>query len=181
MVNLLLLLNVSLISLDIQADDNKIMEAIKYTVTPNHRINLFPYSGTKAFKDKSYRLELFEAFKKASSHFDLPIGILITIGYRESVFRPHLIGSNNELGIMQVGEYGRRKCKEYCSEVDTVEGGIMCGACWLDMGRQTCKGDLIKGIRAYISGKCKSNAALTKRVLKQRLQIWTILAKIMKQ
>jgi hypothetical protein len=164
---------------NIHAD--KAAEAIKYTVTPNHKINLFPYSGGKAYKDLQYRLELSEAFKKASLHFDLPIGILITIGYRESVFRPHLKGSRGELGIMQVGKQGQHKCKKYCSEVDTVDGGIMCGACWLDMGRKWCKGDLIKGIRAYISGKCVSNAPLTKRVLNQRLEIWTTLARIMKQ
>ena len=162
-------------------EKDKVTEAIKYTVTPNHKINLFPYSGGKAFKDPRYRLELSEAFEKASLHFDLPIGILITIGYRESVFRPHLKGSRGELGIMQVGKQGQRKCKEYCSEVDTVDGGIMCGACWLNVGRTWCKGDLIKGIRAYLSGKCVSNAPLTKRVLNQRLEIWTILARIMKQ
>jgi hypothetical protein len=180
MVMLLLLLNVLLVPQNIHAGD-KITDAIKYTVTPNKQTNLFPYSGTRAFKDESYRLELAEAFKKAASYFDLPIGILIAIGYRESIFRPGLTGPNDEKGIMQVGKYGRKKCKEYCFEIDTINGGIMCGACWLDMGRQWCKGDLIKGLRAYLSGKCESTAVLTSRVLRQRLKIWTILAKIMKQ
>lgn len=180
MLMLLLLLNLSLIDRTAQAND-KICEAIKYTVTPNKDTNIFPYSGGKAFKNAKYRLELSEAFTEASLHFDLPIGLLIAMGYRESVFRSHLTGPNGELGIMQVGKYGRKRCKAHCTEVDTVNGGILCGACWLDMGRAWCRGDLIKGLYAYVAGKCESEASLTTRVVTKRLKLWASLAKIIKQ
>lgn len=180
MLKFLLMLNVLLIPQNIHADDT-VAEAIKFTVTPNKDLGLFPYSGTRVYTNLEYRLELSKAFKKASLHFDLPIGLLIAMGYRESIFRPNLKGPNGELGLMQVSKYGRRKCKEYCAEIDTIDGGIMCGACWLDKGRAWCKEDLIKGLYAYAAGKCESNTPRTIRVVTKRLKIWTLLAKIIKQ
>lgn len=166
---------------NILADENGLVEkAIKYTVTPNKNISIFPYSGTKVFTDLEYRLKLADAFKKASEHFDLPIGILITIGYRESIFRPGLVGPNGELGLMQVGKFGRKKCKEYCTEINSIEGGIFCGACWFNMGKQQCKGDLTKAVYAYASGKCTSKSERTKRVVDKRLKLWIILAELLR-
>lgn len=176
------MLNVLLIPQSIHADNKEaIAEAIKYTVTPNKNINIFPYSGTKVYTDLDYRLKLADAFRNASIHFNIPIGILITIGYRESIFRPDVTGPGGELGIMQVGKRGRRKCKEYCGEVNTISGGIFCGACWFDMGRQQCKGDLTKAVCAYASGKCKSKSERTKRIVNKRLKLWIILAELLKK
>ena len=161
-------------------EGNKIEKAIKYTVTPNKNISIFPYSGTKVYTDLEYRLKLAAVFKDASIHFDLPIGILITIAYRESIFRPGLTGPNGELGIMQVGKFGRKKCKEYCTEIDTISGGIFCGACWFNMGKQQCKGDLTKAVYAYASGKCTSKSERTKRIVNKRLKLWIILAELLR-
>lgn len=157
----------------------KIEAAILWVVTPPKRFDekrARPYYGTRAYKDPEYRAELARAFKKAAKHFSLPTPLLMAIGYRESVFRTFLTGPGGELGIMQVCAYGRRKCKEYCGEIDTVEGGIMCGACWLDKNWTWCDNDLLKGLNAYVSGKCNAPYVRSQRAVKKRLRLWAKLA-----
>lgn len=154
---------------------NRIADTIHWLVTPPDRFHedrKRPYFGTRAYKDPLYRMELSRGFVKASKHFNLPLPLLVAIGYRESVFRLNLKGPKTELGMMQVCKYGRRKCKEYCSKPGTVEGEIACGACWLDMIRKTCGGDLLKGLAAYISGKCNPTAKRSIRALNIRLKLW---------
>ena len=166
---------------DTDTEISAINAAIKWVVTPPERFDESrPYFGTRAYIEPEYRSELSRAFLKASRRFDLPLALLLATGYRESVYRTFLTGPGGEKGIMQVGKFGRRKCKEYCGKVTEVEGGIMCGACWLDKGRQWCKGDLLKGLYAYLGGKCESKHPRTIRAFNKRLKLWAKLAEMIK-
>jgi len=152
--------------------------AIHWLVTPPSRFDekrARVYHGTRAYADAEYRAELSAAFIATGNHFNLPKYLLVTIGYRESIFRPEQVGDyGNSLGIMQVGKYGRARCKKYCKDVDTVDGGIMCGGCWLDKGRSWC-GDLMGGLNAYCHGKCSTTKTRGLRAVNIRLRLWAIL------
>jgi len=155
---------------DAQKDADLADQILWLVSKPVSRIK--PHWGTRAMTDLHYRLRLARAARVAADRFDVPVLLLLTIGYRETVFRPLEVGDvGRSLGIMQVGIMGRRKCKEFCKEIKTVEGGTMCGACWLDKGRQWC-GSLHGGLMAYVSGKCKAKTPAAHRTFNSRLLLW---------
>jgi len=120
-------------------------------------------------------LKLEKAFHNASQKYNIPVKLLITIGFYESSFKPGAVGDGgNSLGIMQVGKQGRRACK--CSIHDGIQGEINCGACWLDKGRSWC-GDLDGGLKAYINGSCTLKSYTAKQAYKRRLKTWGLLKK----
>ena len=145
------------------------------TPRTKHRPRL-PYSGKylKAYKSDEYRARLVEAFESAGKRFNIPPNLLIAMAYRETVFRPEGEGSRNELGILQTGKQARFVCRKHCKNIDTPEGGAMCGACWLDRGRNRCK-DLVGGLYAYVSGRCFSNHKNVLSAVQNRLWLWNYL------
>jgi len=150
-------------------------DAILDLVTPrtSYRGRL-PYNGKylKAYKDAVYRSKLVVAFENAAEKFEVPTNLLIAMTYRETVFRTGLLGPAGEQGILQVGKDARRGCRRYCKDLDTVEGGVFCGACWLARGRDWCQGDIIKGINAYVSGRCNPRTISAQRATQNRVWIW---------
>ena len=83
-----------------------------------------------------YKQELAEAFLGASSAYKIDVYLLVAIGYRESIFRTTQVGDNGKsLGIMQTGTMARKRC---VFDMDTVQGQILTGACWLSEGRKWC-------------------------------------------
>lgn len=115
-----------------------------------------------------YIYELSEAFRSTSSKYNIDVNLLISIGYRESVFRMGEIGDRGKsLGIMQVGKQGRRAC---ACDMTTVYGQIECGACWLDKGREWC-GSIEGGLTAYACGKCEPVNGLTRRAVNIRFRL----------
>jgi hypothetical protein len=152
--------------------EQEVADGILWLVTPEKWDSLRPYRGTRAATDGEYRLELARAFIAAAERFDLPVYLLVVIGYRESVFRPELAGDQGRsLGLMQVGRQGRRRCKEHCQNPHSVDGGAMCGACWLSAGRDWC-GSVVGGLMAYCSGKCKSETPRSRRAMNAKLRLW---------
>lgn len=152
-------------------------EAILELVTPRmkHRPRL-PYSGKflRAYKSDEYRGRLVKAFEAAGEKFDIPPNLLIAMAYRETVFRPELIGSRNEMGIIQTGNQARYVCRKHCHGIDTPEGGAMCGACWLDRARKRCK-DLVGALYSYACGRCFSNDKNVLKAVQNRIWLWNYL------
>lgn len=127
-----------------------------------------PYKGGPA-KSLDYRTQLAKAYKTSAKDYEVPISLLVTIGYRESVFKTDEKGTRGELGIMQVGSYGRYRCK--CLNMSSIPTQIACGACWLRMNKDWC-GSWEKAVCAYISGKCTAKSPKLKNKLRRRLQLW---------
>ena len=119
--------------------------------------------------DNQEAQELARAFESASLKFKIPVGLLVAIGYRESVFRmENQIGDDGKShGLMQVGRKGRRDC--FC-DMDTLQGQINCGACWLNKGRSWCK-SLDGGLCAYINGECECKTVNSQRAFLIRKRI----------
>lgn len=156
----------------------RVQEGILWLVTPPNGADaetVRRYHGSRAYEDAHYRQRLSYAFLKTSREFDIPVWLLVGIGYRESVFRMDEVGdAGGSLGMMQVCEQGRRACREYCGELETLEEHALCGACWLDKGRQWC-GDLEGGLSAYINGNCELETVKAKRAYKIRMKLVSLL------
>jgi hypothetical protein len=157
-------------------------EAIRHLVEPKvkYKYRLPYYSKRiKAYKDEVYRTELVIAFERAAETFDLPVNLLIAIGYRETVFRENEVGPSGELGIMQVMPWvtKRRRGREHCSNVQTTEGGIMCGSWWLARARDRC-GSVEAAVNAYVSGKCHPTHPRAREAASNRLWLWRYLDKL---
>lgn len=154
-------------------------EAILHLVTPRAQYRpRLPYSSKKieAYKDTVYRTKLVEAFRSAAKAFDVPTNLLIAMSYRETVFRPKLVGPGGERGILQVMPYvaKRKACKAHCGDLQSPEGGALCGACWLAKGRDHC-GGLVGGINSYVSGRCNPTSVSAQRATQNRLWVWKYL------
>ena len=159
-------------------------EAIRYLVAPRKEYRpRLPYSSKRieAYKNDVYRTKLVAAFEKASAEFNLPVSLLMAIGYRETVFRADEVGPGGELGIMQVMPWvtKRKKGRKYCTNVLTIEGGIMCGSWWLARARDRC-GSLELGVNAYVSGKCNPTHPNAVKATRNRLWLWRHLDKLTK-
>lgn len=143
-----------------------VTNAIDYLITDND-------TGAYVIEfSTEYKTELAQAFLGASSAYKIDVYLLVAIGYRESVFRMTQVGDNGRsLGIMQTGTMARRSCE--CS-MDTVQGQIDCGACWLDKGRKWC-GTIESGLTAYASGVCEAPNMRTKRAVRIRFKLAEIL------
>lgn len=132
-----------------------------------------PHYGTAAAHDQSYRRDLATAFINAAETFDVPVNLLVAIGYRETVFRLKNRGDHGfSRGIMQVGHHGRVKCKQHCKNVETdVQSSINCGACWLSKGRDWC-GTIEQGLVAYCTGSCKTTNKRALATVQSRVKLW---------
>lgn len=161
-----------------KSDVEKVSAGILWLVTPNEaRIpgRVASYTGTRAYSDPSYRVELAKAFLDAAERYDVSPWLLVGMSYRETVFRMNGIGDGGKsVGLMQVGKMGRRACRDVCGGMETAHEQIMCGACWLDKGRQWC-GSLDGGLSAYISGECKLRTVRAKRAFQNRKNLETVL------
>lgn len=98
-----------------------------------------PTKLCKVKKDKTYLRKIAIQIKESSAHFNQPPLLITGMMYRESVFRTTEIGPGGELGLLQVGPMGIRKCKAYCGKMETIKEQVDCGTCWLDMGVKWCK------------------------------------------
>lgn len=155
--------------------------AILEIVTPRKtRVSKLPYSSKRiqAYRNQIYRERLVKAFEAASLEFGLPVNLLIAIAYRETVFRYHAEGDGGERGIMQVKPFVVKRCKQYCRDNDTPEGGIWCGSCWFAKGVKSCDGDLEAGLSAYVSGRCKPMSRKVKMAVHNRVWLWKYLDKL---
>jgi len=153
-------------------------EAILELVKPKAKYKPYiPYGSKrlKAFRDPVYRSELVEAFEAAANEFDLPANLLIAMSYRETVYRPDLEGPAGERGIMQVGSRAIKRCSKYCGDLETIQGGALCGACWLDRGRKACGGDIVGALFSYVSGGCSSQNKNAIYAVQNRLWLWNYL------
>lgn len=118
---------------------------------------------------------LMSAFYDSQKLFDVPSGLLIAMAGFESDFRPHVIGSRGEQGVLQVGKMGRRVCAEFCGTMSNAWEQVSCGACWLRKNIDHC-GSLHDGLTGYASGKCSAEASnnpeRVKLVVRRRLNEW---------
>ena len=172
----------------VAAGANAPADVVKWLVTPPaHRdgptwhggkkvTHLTPYHSMKlrVYRDQEYAEELVAAFEYASILFDVPRNLLMAMAYRETVFRPHLVGPAGERGILQTGKQAMRSCSEWCGGVETPGGGALCGACWLKKAKNWC-GSYKGAIFAYVSGKCSHNKINVRRAVENRLLLWEIL------
>lgn len=148
--------------------------AILKLVAPRAKYKaLLPYSSKRieAYKSEAYRAELVAAFRLAADTFDLPVNLLIALGYRETVLRTNLVGPGGERGILQVMPKAIKKCKIYCGDVDSPSGGALCGACVFARGVKHCD-DIPGAISLYVSGRCVPMAKRTKYAVRNRLWLW---------
>lgn len=152
-------------------------EAIRHLVEPREKYRpRLPYFSKriKAYKDEVYRTKLAEAFQVAADTFGLPVNLMIALSYRETVFRTGLVGPGGERGILQVMPWVVKRGKKYCEDVDTIEGGALCGAWWFSRGLDRC-GDVTLAINAYVSGKCVPTHPNAIKATKNRVWLWQYL------
>lgn len=122
--------------------------------------------------DPIYRTSVRKAAIAAGNAYNLPPLLLLSMAYRESVLTLDRVGTRKEIGLMQVGKGGQHFCKKVCGKNKTPDEQMMCGACWLDEGLSMCKGDLIKGLKAYAGGKCNSQKTRVVNSVYWRLRVW---------
>jgi hypothetical protein len=122
-------------------------------------------------KDKNYRKKIALQTLESSEAFNLPPLLITSMQWKESRFYTNREGKLGELGLMQVGEEGRRKCEEHCGEMKTIKEQLDCGCCWLDKGVDWC-GSLEGGLSAYICGKCKPRYYLSQQSFNSRIRLW---------
>ena len=151
-------------------------KAILNIITPQKKaVSKLPYTSKriKAYRDPEYRKKLVAAFELAGRVFGLSPNLLIALGYRETVFRPELTGGKGERGILQtMPRVSKTKaCKRYCVDLDTPEGGALCGACWFKRGLISC-GDYRGAISAYVSGRCDPVSRKVKLAVNNRMWLW---------
>jgi hypothetical protein len=122
--------------------------------------------------DAGYRAAVASAMVRSAEHFDLPVMLIASIAYHESRYRiDNQVGDEGRsVGMMQVGEQGRRACAPVCGDLSTPQEHTDCGACWLDAGRQWC-GDLVGGLTAYICGACEPVNTRCRWALTNRLRL----------
>ena len=114
-----------------------------------------------------YVQELDNAFSKASSEYGIDKNLLISMAFLESSFESGVKGDGDKSwGIMQVGKQGRKRC----GYIDTVEGQIMSGACWLNEGVIWC-GDIEGALKAYACGQCETTNYRCTQAVKRRLKL----------
>jgi hypothetical protein len=155
--------------------EQQVADGILWLVTPERRSVDRPYRGGRAAVDPEFRLALSRGFIKAAQYWDLPVYLLVATAYRESVFDPSLAGDwGRSLGLLQVGPQGRRRCKEFCGDVHSIDGGAMCGACWLNEGVDWC-GDIAGGTTAYCCGSCKPTSVRCERARDRKLRLLVLL------
>ena len=111
------------------------------------------------------------AFSAAQNEFEIPALLLVSMGRYESEYRTRVTGSRGELGILQVGKQGRRRCRQYCGGMRSEYEQIMCGGCWLRHSTNWCK-SLHGGLIAYACGKCTPSNARTRNAIQRRLNLW---------
>jgi hypothetical protein len=170
---LLIVLSILLLAVDAMAN------AQRYSVPQIERIILWSVRGETCapsslpvLGDPEYRTRVAQAIVDASERYNLPALYLVAIAHRETRYRTNQVGdSGRSLGMMQVGKMGRRVCRPVCSragtERATVEGDVMCGACWLDAGRGWC-GSLQGALSAYVSGQCTPKSKRAKMATRGR-------------
>lgn len=138
-----------------------VANAIRWLVTPDDSKPYLArtYHGTRAQRDGEWREELARAFLAGAEQFGLPVFLLVAMAYRETVFRTGLVGPAGELGLLQVGEFGRRRSASYCADMgEDAARQVACGAGYLRRLADGC-GSLQGGLSAYASGKCNPSAA----------------------
>ena len=111
--------------------------------------------------DPEWSVEMAQALDDAAKEYDLDPWLLTAMAEIESDFTPAVInlkklGPAGEKGILQCGKDCYRKCPHF---MDTVEGQALCGARWLRIAMDTCKGkggrhsDEWAGLAYYANGK----------------------------
>lgn len=110
-------------------------------------------------------------FSAAQKRFKIPALLLVSMGRYESEYRTNVYGSRGEIGILQVGKQGRRRCRQYCGRNKSEYEQIMCGGCWLRESVNWCK-TLKKGLIAYACGECKASNARTRNAVQRRFDLW---------
>jgi hypothetical protein len=121
--------------------------------------------------DYAYLWQVVLALDEAGEAYDLPVLLMASMIYKESTYKDDGVGPAGELGLMQVGKMGRRKCRSVCGSLSTPEEHILCGGCWLRAGIDWC-GSLEGGLNAYAGGKCYPSGSRTQTAVRIRHKLW---------
>jgi hypothetical protein len=134
-------------------------------------INRLDHAPSRTLKKNGpgWQLKFSESYQKYANKYRVPDRLLVSITFHESNFLQGVKGDHGRSwGLMQVGPYGRKKCK--CENMKTYDDEIKCGACWLRAGVDWC-GDLNKGLTAYVCGHCTTKLNRTLKKVHSRLRI----------
>jgi len=129
----------------------------------------------RVHRDPAWADEVTRAAEYAGADWGFDPLLLMAMAYRETEYRPGMIGSRGERGLLQVGHGGRRypMCREVCGELATPDEHMACGACWLRAGVDWCRGDLYGGMLAYAYGKCRApRDSRAAKAVRKRVQLW---------
>lgn len=149
---------------------SKPSEPTTYTETEIRAALTHIIEGKLTRTDPDYEA-LSMSFSAAQQEFKIPALLLVSMGRYESEYRTNVRGKRGEIGILQVGKQGRRRCRQYCGRNKTEYEQIMCGGCWLRENVKWCK-TLEKGLTAYACGKCKPTNARTRNAVQRRFNLW---------
>jgi len=123
-------------------------------------------------RSEKLRLDLARDFIAGAQEYDNDPWLILAMGFRESSFRPDVIGTKDERGIMQTMDTSG-------CDMTTVRGQILCGSKYLRKARNRC-GSLRRALNAYLSkgGSCSAvpggpvSRAVNRRLrLARRMQI----------
>lgn len=125
---------------------------------------------------KVYRKALVHAFDFYSKKYDLPSMLFVGMALKESEYKNTAHGSRGEEGILQVGEQGRKYCKEECGAFSLNPDTQIChGFCWFNaIKNKTCDGSIRQGLYGYSSGRCepKPSWVNTVKAVRKRYRLW---------
>jgi len=141
-----------------EVEIEKVNETIIHILTkglPKHRIR--PWLKHPLLKRPKDMRRISRAIYEAAKLKDVPIPVLITIGFREGSFRPGSKGGIGELSMFQMTKGTAREAKklEPLCDLSTIEGAAICSATWLGHWKERC-GDWHGSFSVYATGKtCK--------------------------
>jgi hypothetical protein len=92
--------------------------------------------------DPQYATRIAKAMVTAGEQYGIDPWLLVAMGHWESRFRPDVlslktVGPAGEKGVLQCGKQCARACDHF---MDTVEGQALCGANWLRVSIDSCRG-----------------------------------------
>lgn len=122
--------------------------------------------GARVVTDPEYRAAVVDAAIAAGDLYDLPPPLLLSMAYYESSYKVTAVGARGEIGLLQTGDQARTVCA--CDDLQTPDGQIMCGACWLRRAHDAC-GTLEGALTMYAVGECSSSSPRVVQLVERRL------------
>jgi hypothetical protein len=126
--------------------------------------------AAKLVRDAAERRGLAEEIAEAGKIFD-DVYLLTSIFYSESSFNQNALGSAGEMGMGQVGNTTRARCRKNGFNLGLRAEQVKCTAWILSEELKKC-GDINGALTAYVGwGTCKTTSKKKQRQVKYKLRL----------